>query len=303
MLAALALLLTLGQAAPAGAGFEQGKTAYQRREYPRAIQLLVPLVEPEPRLDSEDRIVEARRMLVEAYLFEKRDAEAAAQARKLLQLRPDLRFDPLLEAPELVDLLERVRREQESELAALEEKRRRDDEEQQRLLEMVRRGPTVVERTVVRNSYLLNFVPFGAGQFQNGQPRKGRAFLISEAALAGLSVGMFVANFATYGAREEVPCVPLAARPGGAQGGCPSGLVEDPRNRERSRLMTKVQLASGVAFFAVAAWGIADALIHHRPEVTLETTRPARPEDATRVSLTPLLWRDGAGAGLRIGAR
>ena len=37
--------------------------------------------------------------------------------------------------------------------------------------------------------YYVNLIPFGAGQFQNGQRCKGLAFAISEATTAGLSAG------------------------------------------------------------------------------------------------------------------
>ena len=64
-----------------------------------------------------------------------------------------------------------------------------------------------------RHSYLLNFVPFGAGQFQNGQRRKGWLFLGVETALAAMRAAVVRQNghircsfcTACYQNRREIP--------------------------------------------------------------------------------------------------
>ena len=91
----------------------------------------------------------------------------------------------------MVDLFNGVLRAHEAEVAALEEKQReaalarqRDREE----CEKLRAGPTVVEKRFGRNSFAVNLVPFGAGQFQTGHRRKGWTFLTVEALLAAVSV-------------------------------------------------------------------------------------------------------------------
>ena len=48
------------------------------------------------------------------------------------------------------------------------------------------------DRAYEQHSYAVNFIPFGAGQFQNGQRGKGWAFLGIEAALGAISLGAFV---------------------------------------------------------------------------------------------------------------
>ena len=66
----------------------------------------------------------------------------------------------------------------------------------------------------------VNFVPFGAGQFQNGQRRKGWLFFGAEAVLGAVSVGAFATNFALYGA-DASPQVQRCRSRSGIQ--CPPG--------------------------------------------------------------------------------
>ncbi len=261
---ALALLIALAQqpGQPPTSDFERGRTAYDRGEYGRAIRLLRPLLYPEIRLESEGEIVQAHRMLGVAHLFQKQNDMAAQEFRKLLQLRPDYRFDPLLDPPQVVDFFNGVLKTQEGELAQIEARRHEAERQQQREQEealKLRSGPTVVEKRYARNSFAVNFLPFGAGQFQNGERGKGWAFFATELTLGVISVGAFVTNFALYGVRSTTPCTPT-------QSGCSVNHTDE----DRSRLLTRVQVASGGLFFAVAAWGIADAIFHHKAEVPLQ---------------------------------
>lgn len=290
----LLVFLSFAQVAPASAEFNRGKAAYERAEYARAIEVLRPLLYPESRLETEGQVVEAHRMLGIAHLFEKQNALAAQEFRKLLQLRPDYRFDALLDPPQVVDFFNSVLREYEGELSQIEARRRQSDIEEKRRREAYERsknGPTVVEKRYLRNSFTVNFLPFGAGQFQNGQRRKGWGFLLGESALATVSVGAFATNFAVYGFRPRRGCAKPAMEAGGP-------CVADYRDQHRSEALTSVQLVSGGLFFAVAAWGIADAILNYVPEVPVDpNTRSPRPSSA-QLRLTPVLDRKTVGAGL-----
>src|SRR4051812_35532933 len=150
-------------------------------------------------------------MLGVAHLFEKQNQRASQQFRKLLQLRPDYRFDQLLDPPQVVDYFNSVLKEYEGELAKISTRRRQAELEERRkneALERARNGPSVIEKRYLQNSFSLNFVPFGVGQFQNGQRRKGWGFLLTESVLASVSVGALTANFATYGFRPKRACLP-----------------------------------------------------------------------------------------------
>jgi hypothetical protein len=177
--ASLILSVLLFQTVSPSEDLQRGKNAYDRGEFKRAVEIVRPLLYPELRLQSEHQIVQAHRILGVSYLFEKQQVEAAGEFRKLLQLSPDYRFDPLLDPPEVVDFFNSVRKDYSEELAHLEAKRKQLERERQRdkeECENLRAGPAVIEKRVGRNSFTVNFVPFGAGQFQNGQPGKGWAY-------------------------------------------------------------------------------------------------------------------------------
>jgi hypothetical protein len=290
----LLIFLSLAQVAPPSAEFNRGKAAYERAEYSRAIEVLRPLLYPESRLETEGQVVEAHRMLGIAHLFEKQNGLAAQEFRKLLQLRPDYRFDALLDPPQVVDFFNGVLREYEGELTQIEARRKQADLEEKRrrdAYERAKNGPVIVEKRYLHNSFTINFLPFGAGQFQNGQRKKGWAFLLSESALAGVSVGAFATNFAVYGFRPRHGCQKSS---GESAGVCKPDLAD----QHRSEALTSVQLVSGGLFFAVAAWGIADAILNYVPEVPLDTNARVPTASTTRLRLAPVVDRATLGAGL-----
>src|SRR5262249_17191704 len=178
ILLALAILIAARAAAAAAAAegpspsvaedFERGRTAFGRGEYQRAIELLRPLLYPEVRLETEGEIVQTHRMLGVAHLFENQRDDARKEFQKLLELRPDYRFDPLLDPPRVVDFFNGVVHEQERELLEIETKRKKREAEiaadRVRQAELQRAKETVVVR-MERHSYAVSFIPFGAGQF------------------------------------------------------------------------------------------------------------------------------------------
>lgn len=124
--------------------------------------------------------------------------------------------------------------------------------------------PTVVVGYEAR-SYAVNFIPFGAGQFQNGQRAKGAWFATSQAITAGTSAALFVYLSHRY-----------------------DGYVH-PNEASRVRTLRHIEIASGAAFFALAAWGILDALVHYEPFVEIR---------GVPVTARPRVFSDGAGVAL-----
>lgn len=257
MTEASALLAVLALAAPSE-DFERGKVAFNRGEYARAIEVLSPLVYGEKRLEAEAEIVQTHRMLGVAHMFEKREASARQEFVKLLELKPDFRFDPLLDSPQVVEFFNAIVKDQQTELARIEEARRKDAlrikaaEDEAR-----RRSGRVIVRPVERHSFAVALVPLGMGQFQNGQRGKARAFLISELALGAVSLGTFTSNFALYGLHRRVDCRPNST------GGCDADRTEE----RTSGVLKWTSFGSGVAFWGVVGWGIVDAVKNFRAEV------------------------------------
>ena len=256
--------------------FDRGRTAFVRAEYGRAIEILHPLLYPELLLDSEGEIVQAHRMLGVSYLFENKPDDARREFHKLLALRPDYRFDPLLDPQRVVDFFNGVLRDAQAEIAVMEARRRQREQalaaRREREAKLSLQPPTVLRYE--RHSYVVNFIPFGAGQFQNGQPRKGWTFLGVESALAAVSVGAFVTNFALYGVEPRRKCRMMQPPDaGGLPTPCPPDQI-DHTEEDRSRLLLRVQVVSGGLFFAVALWGVIDAIRHYQREVRLTDSSP-----------------------------
>jgi hypothetical protein len=283
--------------------FDRGRTAFLRGEYERAVSIIRPLIYPDLRLESEAAVVQAHRMLGVSYLFENKPDDARGEFRKLLELAPDFRFDPFLDPPTVVEFFNGVVRDQQHDLADIEVRlKKREDE-------LARRSNQILERRIERHSYGVNFLPFGAGQFQNGQRTKGWWFLGVEGALAATSMTAFVTNFALYGAWPRRPCLdPVVADPKGNPGVCPANRI-DHGGENLSRGLTTVQVASGGLFFAVALWGVVDALQNFHAEVPVgETYAPgpphptAPPPPAPRASLhlVPTLGPLARGAALSL---
>ena len=294
--AGLLLSFLLFQAAVPTEELQRGKNAHDRGEFKRAIEIVHPLLYPELRLQSEHQIVQAHRILGVSYLFERKPAQATGEFRKLLQLSPDYRFDSLLDPPEVVDFFNVVRKDYSAELGELEAKRKQAERARQRdkeECEKVRAGPTVVEKRVGRNSFTTNFLPFGAGQFANGHRGKGWAFLTTEAVLGAVSIGALATNLALYGLRPQRPC-----RYNLGDAVCPAADI-DHTDENRSRWLTRVQVASGAAFFAAAAWGIIDAIYYYQPETQLSLAGSAdRRLSAGNLRLSPAVMERAIGAGL-----
>ncbi|HEY2730066.1 MAG TPA: hypothetical protein VGK52_08990 [Polyangia bacterium] len=255
--------------------FERGKNAFARGEYGRAVELLRPLVYPDVNLETEGEVVQAHRMLGVASLFENDPEGARREFRKLLELRPDYRFDPLLDPPRVVDFFNLVVKDEEAELAVIEAKRRHREQElaarHQREAERLRTQQALVLR-YDHHSYAVNFIPFGAGQFQNGQRRKGWLFFGAEAALAGVSLGAFVTNFALFGIAPHRRCnvmQPIDAN--GLPQSCPTTRI-DRGDENLSTNLLRTQVITGGLLYAVAIWGVVDALRHYEGDVLISPT-------------------------------
>ena len=276
---------------------QRGKNAYDRGEFARAVEIVRPLLYPEMHLQTEGQMVQAHRILGVAYLFEKKQAEATEEFRRLLQLVPDYHFDPLLDPPEVVDFFNSVRKGYEVELGDLEARRRameqarmRDKEE----CDKVRAGPAFIERRVGRNSFTINFIPFGAGQFQNGQRKKGWAFLAAESVLGAVSIAALATNLAVYGLRPQRSC----RYDVGGGSACPADAI-DHTDENRSRRLTQVQIASGAMFFGAVAWGVIDAIYFFKPETQLSLAKgPNPPTIAGTLRLSPAVMDRAIGPGL-----
>jgi hypothetical protein len=221
-------------------------------------------------------------------------ASAEEHLHHLLELNPDYVLDPFACPPAAIKFFEELRKKYADSLSLVRQKITLREEEKARLAAEAQRrsieqssAPLTV-KTIERRSFALNFVPFGAGQFQQGRNRLGVALATAQSVLGASSLMAYLAIESLKERREtQVRGI--------------EGLVEHvddgiPANRQAERDNWRVvKYASAAAFYAIYAYGVTDALLHHQDEVVSEVPAVRRSAPA-QLSLYPT--SGGAGVGV-----
>ena len=252
---------------------DDARAQFRAGEYKAVIATVFPLLFPSPALATEAELTEAFLLLGVSY-FEIDDLEnAETNFEEALIIDPEMTLDPDVYSPKVIDFFEKIRQASKDTL----EKAIRD-----RQLRQYRDALKAMRQVnVEKHSYLINFVPFGAGQFQNGERGKGRLFAISEGVLGGVSLLSFLVLSADYGwPRHSIPLDEV----------------------DRARNLQALHVSTGVAFSVLYAWGVVDALLNYSPEVVTTTQIdpsllpedfPERPQ--SRFRLLPTVGPEGGG--------
>lgn len=247
------LHVTLSHAAPAEQ-LSEAREAVRLGRYDEAIPVLTTLLYPHAQISARADLVEAHVLLGVSHFEKGNRADARRELDEALLLDDSIVLDPLLFSGEAIAFfeerkqifLERARREEEAH--ALAEERAR--------LRQILENMIVIER----KPYYVNFVPFGAGQFQNGHDSKGIFFFVSQTVLGGTSAGLWVWQVGKYGYNGTVPAEEVGA----------------------VRVAQQVQIAAGVACLGLMVAGIIDSLIHYE-----STTRRPADESLIPADLKP----------------
>jgi hypothetical protein len=221
---------------------------------------------------SEDEAAEAYRMLGISEFHLGDTSQARSAFVNLLSYDPDYALDAFLVPPAIVEFFDRVKRDNESALAPLRE-RRRALREQQRLAEEAKRrlllddqaraGPPTKLIRVQERIYLFNWLPLGAGQYQNGQRAKGTA-------VAAIQVLSGLVNLAALLVHNQVAddrsrlCT-------SSQPGCSRPPYSDSDRLLLGRIEA-VKYASAGLFWGTYAWSVWDAHQNFVPIVETEIT-------------------------------
>ncbi len=273
---------------------ELAKNRFDAGQYDEAHARLFVLLDPSKptcdrapsgacRIVELDLIEKARVLDATSLIALKREADAAAQIERVLRQNPTYTPSPALYPQELVDRFTEIRGKLRAELdrqvqkqaeealkARLAEQAARDAQEKW-IAELQRLAGQ--EKKVDFHSRWLAMVPFGVGQYQNGDITLGVFFTVSGAILGTATlVSAGVVN-AYANADPNRPCDALC----------------------RSARDTNVKLAATVnrvtfgTFVGAALAGIVQAQIAFQPSVTSVVTRPVppRPKVAPTVSLQP----------------
>lgn len=291
---ALAVVAAVAIAAPAEASprqdLEQARQSFRQHDYDSARKLATFLLYPDEKLAMPDDLVEAHVILGASNFETGHTAEAKLEFEKALQIQPEKSLTDLLFSEGAIRLFDHTkaeiveREERDAQLRKLADERER--------LRRYKESLVIVEK----RSFVINFAPFGAGQFQNKQPTRGLLFAIGEGITGGTSVGLFLYLSGKYGLNATVP------------------VLDGPRVRQ----FQQIEIGTGIAFFAIYSWGVVDALLHYKPTVQIEgddsllpllhdlppdaPVKPKRPPRKTslleRWRVTPMIARDTAGIGL-----
>ncbi len=250
--------------------------------------------------------------------FNSADSEGAqSHFLQLLQLNPDYVLDPFAAPPPAIKLFESVRKQHadslnlvRQQLALRSQQLKRDAEERERLrieqdaqrrkLEELTRTTTV--RVVEKRSLLMNFVPFGVGQFQQGRVDWAVTFAVLEAVTA-------ITSIISYFAIESLYVRGIALNNVLTSDGTGSYDAQvryiPARSATQAAVWKTLKLSTGIAFYALWALGIGDALWHHQAEVVTEHQEAINPSSASvTTTLAPRLrifpTQGGIGAGFTL---
>ncbi len=257
-----------------------------------------------------------------AFNLERREA-AERHFTALLRLSPDYVLDPFEVPPATIAAFEEVRKKLGPQLELIREQKRieqdrlkrdaeerarrqREEEERRRRLEDLSRKVTV--RTVEKRAFLVNLVPFGAGQFQQGRTGMGVTLAATQGVAALTSI---IAYFAYEGllVQEKIPVETIKGpdvviRP----------VIPVDRQKEADTWRT-IKYASAGAFFTLYGYGVVDGVFHHQDEVVTtseiqlapEPERPVQPRRSAPANDSPPLPQGflyptagGLGAGVSL---
>jgi tetratricopeptide (TPR) repeat protein len=267
----IALLLAALLAAPS-ADLKRAKDRYEFGAWADAAGAVRELLAKHPGL-PEAQALEAWRILgLSEYQLGDRAAARSAFV-SLLSIDPDYALDPFLVPPQIVEFFDRLKAEAEPQLQPLRE-RKRQLKEQERLAEEARRkllaeeqarsGPPAKVVIVQEHVYMLNFLPFGVGQFQNGHATKGTIIAVSQVVLGVVNLGAILAHNTIAQDTSRRCTVTSPAN-------CSNPPIPDS-DRALLHNIDIVKYVSAGLFWAVYAYGVTDSLVHYVPRIETEVT-------------------------------
>ena len=318
-LIALATATAVPARADARADLEKARAAFVARNWVDAEERLRALLDPKNGLKERSLVSQARMYLGATLLAQGKKDDAKETFEKLVLDDPTFEPDPLSFPGDAINtfidvrssLLEQIRNAQQTAARLAAEKKAREEaerEKQRAWLEKVK-AQAAEEKITVRHNRVVASLPFGAGQFQNGQPILGWAFLGAEvAAVAGTAVTYGMYLYARSRENEEL------RRPGGDV----NQLV--PQYHQRAEDLRIANLSFAGAFVVIAATGIIQAHLAYVPESREKKKRELpplgsrsrlhrdsasmdRPLSGFAPIVSPLPGIDGTPAGVYLGVR
>jgi tetratricopeptide (TPR) repeat protein len=286
VVAAIALCLAAGIArADDATELERAKTSYDAGRYAEGADRFKEILNPDSAnaLRAPNAIERARAYYAACLIALGRTDEANEQIEKLLRNNPLYTPDPVVFPGKVIDrfldVKARLKGEIEGAFRARADARAKAEKEQRGYIANLQRL-AAQESVVVRHSRWLAAIPFGVGQFQNGQEGLGYALLISEAVLAGTSItaGVIHTQLIADYARDPT-----------------SVNYEDFVSRKEATANLSVFSSAALAVLAIG--GVIQAQVAFVPESREIRTRPIPPPPP----VTPAIAAVPAGFVLGVG--
>lgn len=250
--------------------FRLAQNQFTHGQYDEAIVNLITLLDP-IRLDSENDIVEARRILAIAYYLTQERDKAATEFTKLLYLRPTYKLDPFLVAPPIIEFFEQLRKKLKPQLDPIIASKTK--EETSNLMNSC--DPEALAQKAIRVNYHYNnralaFAPFGLGQLQNGHRGAGYTSMALQIAAMATNIVTGIIGYRT-GAQYSSHLRESSAGQVPYDADYLNGLAR------RNKAMVITNIISGSAFVIVWGSSVIHANYHYEPYKMELSNEPVDP--------------------------
>jgi hypothetical protein len=267
----------------------RGRQAYAHNDWAACASELEPTLYPTVQLSSDDEL-KARRILALCYLLGGVAAKAEQEFNTLLQLDETFRLDERTDPARALIFLEELKRKNQKAIEEQREAKRREEQQRQREAERKRKEEQdrwrAAEEAKLREKYkpverhyfALNFVPLGAGQFQNGDRKKAWLFLSTQIAFGAASLAMWGYLLIKY----------------------QNGNLRVPNDQlQTANAISNATIGMGALFWADVVVGIVDALIHYQSGM-VPVAAPAAPSaPKPKVIAAPFAAPGGGGLSVQ----
>jgi tetratricopeptide (TPR) repeat protein len=289
LLPAIVALLALVMCAPLARAddaseLERAKASYDAGRYGEGVERFRQLLSQDSSNALRDPVaIERARAYYAACLIAlDRNNEADAQIEAIIRADPLYTPDPVVFPGKVVnrvlDIKTRLKVEIEravQQRADVERaKKQKQEQEQQAYIDALQQQAGQ-ESVVVRHSRWIAALPFGVGQFQNGQEALGYAFLASETLLAGTSIVSGVIHMQLIAQLPDHP----------------PGSINFQDYDSRRQAARDINLYSTLGLVAVGLGGIIQAQLAFVPELHETRARPLPKAPA----VTPLAFASSSG--------
>lgn len=284
-----------GQAPSLAVPLERARLHYEAGQYKPCVRILSAAVKPAAPAAAAPTLLtsSARTYLAACLLASGQVQQARYQFRQaILEDRLMAAPDPVAFPPQVLDLyveertalMETLRRQQDDELRrARQLSRERAERQGARVAELERLASTEV--VVERGSVWMAWLPFGVGQFQNGDTPLGWVLLTTELGLAATAVAATSIELGLHSAAD------------GGRG----QLEPDPLN-DNVRLARRVGTVAWTSLIAVALLGGAEARLSFERERIVRSRHRPLPKHLRSPELSPAPNTEVEALGLPGGA-